>query len=214
MIVAGVEDAGRGPVIGPLVMAIASIKEEDEFKLKALGVKDSKLLTPKQRERLYEQIKDLCKYETIKINPKEVDRAVESEDSNLNWLEADKTAVLINKVKPEKVTLDCPSTNLNEYKKYILKKLKYKPKLFVEHKADLKYTIVAAASILAKVERDAEIKKLKEKYKVEFGSGYPSDPLTVEFTRKNYDKYPFFRQSWETWQKAKRLGGQKRLGEF
>ena len=214
MIIAGVEEAGRGPVIGPMVMAIASINEKDEFKLKALGVKDSKLLTPHQREKLYEQIKDLCKYETIKVSPAEIDRAVESDESNLNWLEADKTAILINKMKPDKVTLDCPSTNLVDYKRYIQKKLKYKPKMFVEHKADLKYTIVAAASILAKVERDREIMKLKKEHKVEFGSGYPSDPLTVEFTRNNFNKYPFFRQSWDTWQKAKKHGGQKKLGEF
>jgi len=214
MIIAGVEEAGRGPVIGPMVIAIACVEEKDEFKLKTLGVKDSKLLTPHQRERLYNEIKDLCDYRVIKVSPEEIDNAVSSEDTNLNWLEADKTAVLINKLKPQRVILDCPSTNLREYKRYIKKKLKYKPRLVVEHKADVKYTIVGAASILAKVTRDNEIKKLKAKYKVDFGSGYPSDPLTVEFTRKYYDKYPFFRKSWETWKKAKKHGGQKRLGEF
>ena len=214
MIVAGIEEAGRGPVIGPLVMAIASIHHKDEFKLKALGVKDSKMLTPLQRDRLFNEIKDLCEYKIIKINPEEIDKAVESDESNLNWLEADKSAILINKVKPDKVTLDCPSTNLKAYKQYVLKKLKYKPKIVVEHKADEKYTIVAAASILAKVTSDNEIKKLKAKHGVNFGSGYPSDPLTIEFTRENFDKYPFFRKSWDTWQKAKRLGGQKKLGEF
>ena len=211
MIIAGVEEAGRGPVIGPLVMAIASIHEKDEFKLKALGVKDSKMLTPLQRDRLFNEIKDLCKYEIIKVNPSEIDKAVDSEETNLNWLEADKSAILINKVK---VTLDCPSTNLKAYKQYVLKKLKYKPKIVVEHKADERYTIVAAASILAKVTRDNEIKKLKVKHGVDFGSGYPSDSLTINFTRKNFDKYPFFRKSWDTWQKAKRRGGQKSLGEF
>ena len=214
MIIAGIEEAGRGPVIGPMVMAIAAIKHEDEFKLKTLGVKDSKLLTPKQRERLFSEIQDLCKYQIIKVSPEEIDSAVESEESNLNWLEADKTVILLNKVRPDRVILDCPSTNLKEYKRYIQEKLKYKPKIAVEHKADVKYTIVGAASILAKVERDNEIKKLKRKHKVNFGSGYPSDPLTIEFTRKNFDKYPFFRKSWDTWQKARRLGGQKKLGEF
>nr|MCK4930246.1 ribonuclease HII [Nanoarchaeota archaeon] len=154
MIIAGVEEAGRGPVIGPMVMAIACVNEKDEFKLKTLGVKDSKLLTPLQRERLYNEIKDLCDYHIIKVSPKEIDSAVNSEDTNLNWLEADKAVVLINKLKPKRVILDCPSTNLKEYKKYIQKRLKYKPKIVVEHKADVKYTIVGAASILAKVVRD------------------------------------------------------------
>lgn len=214
MIIAGIEEAGRGPVIGPMVMAIACIKEEDEFKLKTLGVKDSKLLTPLQRERLFNEIKDLCEYELIKVSHNEIDKAVNSEESNLNWLEADKTAILINKLKPDKAILDCPSTNLKAYKKYIQAKLKYKPKLVVEHKADVKYTIVGAASILAKVTRDNEIKKLKAKYKVDFGSGYPSDPRTIAFIQKNYNKYPFFRQSWDTWQKARKHSGQKKLGEF
>ena len=131
MIIAGIEEAGRGPVIGPMVIAIAAVKQEDEFKLKALGVKDSKLLTPNQRERLYSEIKDLCKHQIIIVSPKEIDDAVFSEESNLNWLEADKAVILINKVKPKRVILDCPSTNLKEYKKYIQEKLKYKPKLVV-----------------------------------------------------------------------------------
>jgi ribonuclease HII len=121
---------------------------------------------------------------------------------------------MIYKLRPDKVILDCPSNNLKEYKSYILERLEYKPVLVVEHKADVKYTIVGAASILAKVARDNEIKKLKAKYKIDFGSGYPSDPVTMEFTIKNFDKYPFFRQSWETCQNAKARGGQKKLREF
>jgi len=214
MIIAGVEEAGRGPVIGPMVMAIAAIEEKEEFKLKTLGVKDSKMLTPNQRERLYNEIKGLCKFEMVKISPAEIDAAVMGEESNLNWLEADHSVMLINKLRPDKVILDCPSTNLHAYKEYILKKLDYKPILVVEHKADVNYTIVGAASILAKVARDNEIKKLKAKYGVNFGSGYPSDPLTVDFVMKNFDKYPFFRQSWAPWQEAKKQGGQKKIGEF
>lgn len=214
MIVGGVEEAGRGPVIGPMVMAIACIDEKDEFKLKALGVKDSKMLTPEQREKLYIAIKDLCKYEIIKIPPEEIDAAVTSKETNLNWLEADKAAMMINKLRPDKVILDCPSTNLKAYEDYIRKKLEYKPKIVVEHKADVNHVIVGAASILAKVARDNEIKKLKAKYGVDFGSGYPSDPVTVDFTMKYFDKYPFFRKSWDTWLKAKKHGPQRRLGEF
>ena len=214
MIIAGVEEAGRGPVIGPLVMAITCVKEEDEFKLKALGVKDSKLLTPLQRERLFDEIKDLCKYEIIIIPPEKVDEAVNSEETNLNWLEADTSIRLINKLRPEQVTLDCPSTNIEAYKEYVAKRLDYKPKLVVEHKADLNYTIVGAASILAKVTRDAEIEKIKKKYNIQFGSGYPSDSFTIKFIQDNFDKYPIFRKSWSTWQKVADKKKQKFKKEF
>jgi ribonuclease HII len=214
MIIAGVEEAGRGPVIGPMVMATACCEEKDEFKLKALGVKDSKLLTPGQRERIFEAMQDLCTFEIIHVQPAEIDAAVTSDETNLNWLEADKAAIMINKLRPDKVILDCPSTNLKAYEDYIKKKLDYKPKLVVEHKADVNYTIVGAASIIAKVTRDREIQKLKEKYKVDFGSGYPSDPMTIDFLNENFDKYPFFRKSWDPWVKAKKKGPQKKLGEF
>ena len=214
MIVAGVEEAGRGPVIGPMVMVIAAVEKEDEFKLKAMGVKDSKLLTPQQRERLYHELKNMCTYEAVKVAPEKIDEAVLSEETNLNWLEADIAAELINKLRPERVILDCPSTNLEAFKEYVEKRLNYKPELVVEHKADVNHVIVGAASILAKVIRDNEIKKLKAKYKIDFGSGYSSDPTTIEFVKKNHDKYPFFRKSWSTWQKAAEKSKQKSLQDF
>ncbi len=214
MIIAGIDEAGRGPVIGPLVIAIACIDEKDEFKLKTLGVKDSKLLSPLQRERLFDEIKDLCEYEIIIVSPEEVDEAVNSKETNLNWLEADTSIKLINKLRPKKVTLDCPSTNIEAYKKYVAKRLDYKPIIVVEHKADLNYIIVGAASILSKVTRDAEIEKIKKKYNIQFGSGYPSDPLTIKFIKKNYNNYPFFRKSWSTWEKVADKKKQKSLAEF
>lgn len=83
-----------------------------------------------------------------------------------------------------------------------------------EFKADRKYLAVGAASIIAKVIRDKEIDKLKKKYNVEFGSGYPSDEVTQNFLKKNYDKYDFFRKSWAPYQNAKNTKSQKNLGEF
>jgi len=214
MIIAGIDEAGRGPMIGPLVVGIACIDEKDEHKLKALGVKDSKLIAPRQRERIASELKKICKFELVKLSPAQIDAAVESENTNLNWLEADASISLLNKHKPGKAFIDCPSANPKAYTDYLKAKLTTKTELVVEHKADYKYLVVGAASILAKVARDAEIEALKKKHNVEFGSGYPADPRTVEFSKKNYDKYDFFRKSWASWKNAAKKESQKKLFGF
>lgn len=216
-IILGADEAGRGPVIGPLVMAGVTIKKEEEIKLKNIGVKDSKLLTPKQREELFEKIVNIVqKYKIIIISAKEIDNALLSEEINLNWLEAIKSAEIINGLKPDTAYLDCPSNNIKAYSDYVRKLLENKDtKIIAEHKADMTYPVVSAASILAKVTRDKEIEKIKKKVKVDFGSGYPSDPVTQEFLEKNYNKFPeIFRKTWESYKRIVRNKGQAKLGDF
>lgn len=214
MFIAGIDEAGRGPVIGPLVIAITVIDEDQEPKLRALGVRDSKLLSPLQRETLYKEIVKFCKYEILIIEPKEIDSAVNSDETNLNWLEADKAVLLMNKLKPDKAFIDCPSNNPKAYTAYIQERLKAKTKLIVEHKADVTYPIVSAASILAKVTRDDQIRRLKDRFVVDFGSGYPSDPLTQSFLKEHFNEFPFFRKSWQAWKNAAEAKKQKKIGEF
>lgn len=216
-LICGIDEAGRGPVIGPLVICGAAIEEKDERKLRALKVRDSKLLMPAQREQMFDKIKKTVK--VFKINtipPQEIDAAVESKATNLNWLEADHTAEIINYLKPAKAYVDCPSPNIKAYIAYLKQKLKVECEIVAEHKADAKYPIVSAASILAKVSRDREIVKIQQRFDVPMGSGYPADARTVEFMEKNYQKYPeIFRRSWASY---KRLAGegrkQRKLGEF
>jgi len=157
MLICGIDEAGRGPVIGPLVSAGVLIEEKDEAKLKALGVKDSKLLTPQQREILYKKIIAVVKDYNIKIlQPFQIDAAVNNPVHNLNWLEADSMAEISNELKPDKIIVDCPSTNIKAFTEYFRKKLKIKAEIVAEHKADLNHPVVSAASILAK-----EIKRLR-----------------------------------------------------
>ena len=218
MLICGIDEAGRGPVIGPLVMAGVLIKEKDESKLSDIGVKDSKLLTKQQRNALYDKIiKIVKKYKIIITEPEEIDKAVKGENNlNLNWLEANKSAEIINTLNPEKAIIDCPSNNINKYKDYLSKKIKdKKTELILEHKADLNYPVVAAASILAKVTRDNEIEKIKKKIKVDFGSGYPADPVTREFLEKNHHKYQkIFRKSWSSYSVLENKKKQKKLFDF
>ena len=148
VLIAGVDEARRGPVIGPLVIAGVMIDEKDLHKLEKLGVKDSKLLTPKKREQLFPKIQQLCKYKIIIIEPQEIDAALESQELNLNWLEAIKSVEILKELKPDKAFLDCPSPNIAKYTAYIKNKLE-DPSIAVvcEHKADVNHKIVGAASI-------------------------------------------------------------------
>lgn len=216
-LIVGIDEAGRGPVIGPLVIAGAAIEEKDRIKLQELGVKDSKLLTPKQREYLYDKILAIVKNKIIIIPPNEIDAAVESETLNLNWLEAIKSVEIIAALKPDKAILDCPSNNIKAYTNYIKNLLSDKGKqieIICEHKADVNHIEVAAASILAKVTRDRLIEDIKKKIKIDFGSGYPSDPKTVDFLKNNWNKYDFFRKSWSSWKKHAEEKKQKTLVHF
>lgn len=202
MKIVGIDEAGRGCIIGNLVMCAGLIDDSDATKLRNLGVKDSKLLSPKKRERLAEVLPHFMRYELLTISPKEIDNAVFSETTNLNWLEADGAVKLIHSLPSEKVVIDCPSPNTVAYAKYIKDRLTSGVNLVAEHKADVNYAVVAAASILAKVKRDQDIADLKKKIGVDFGSGYPSDPKTKSFLVNNWQKHSeLFRHSWAPYRK-------------
>lgn len=199
-----------------MVIAGVVIAEEDEQKLVDLKVKDSKLLTPMQRSVLFDLIKKTVKnYKFVIVEPQEIDAALSSDDLNLNWLEAGKMAEIINELKPGRAYLDCPSTNTRAFTAYLKKLLKSNVEIIAEHKADVHYPIVSAASILAKVLRDREIEKIKEKIGIDFGSGYPADPKTQKFLEKHCRKYPqICRTKWVSYQRAAGITGQKKLREY
>ncbi len=218
ILLCGIDEAGRGPVVGPLVMCGLLIKEEDEKKLANLGVKDSKLLTRERREFLFDKIKNVSSnFEIIAIPPEEIDLAVNNHDGlNLNRLEARKSAEMINLLKPDKAIIDTPSNNIKSYKEYLLGYIKDKKIEWVlEHKADFKYPVVSAASIIAKVTRDNEIDRIKKKIGIDFGSGYMSDPKTVDFLEKYYEKHSaLFRKSWFPYQDMVNKKFQRKLEDF
>ena len=212
----GIDEAGRGPIIGPLVMCGIILNESEQKKLSSLGVKDSKLLTPEKREALYQKITSIStKYKIIVLDPATIDAALASSSLNLNWLEAMKSADIINTLPMDKVILDCPSQNIPSYTKYVKDRLNKDVRIVCEYKADLNHVIVAAASILAKVTRDREIEKIKETIGVDFGSGYTSDPKTREFLVEHTALgNGIFRKSWMTYKVLEGKKEQKTLGEY
>lgn len=217
VLICGIDEARRGPVLGPMVMCGAFIDEDDMPKLIALKPKDSKLLTKEEREEIYPKLINVLKsYKLFIIQPDEIDKAVKGGDGlNLNRLEAVKQAEILNEFNPDMAIIDCPSNNINSYRLYLKKLLKNKNvELILEHKAE-RYPLVAAASIIAKVTGDREIEKIKKQIRIDFGSGYLSDPKTVEFLKNNFEKYPeLFRKSWFPYQDLVNKKFQKSLSDF
>src|SRR3989344_5805456 len=184
-LILGIDDAGRGPVIGPMVLAGCLLDRTTELEFKKLGVKDSKELTPKRREHLVNIIKE--KSITFEIElafPNEIDNKLLG---NLNTLEAKKISSIINKI----------NKGFGKMKIENLSNLE----IVCEHKADRNHVAVSAASIIAKHIREKEMDKLREKYGKGIGSGYSSDPITKKFLDENSTKHlndGIFRHSWGT----------------
>jgi ribonuclease HII len=197
MLVCGVDDAGRGSVLGPLVIAGISIEQKNIKQLVKIGVKDSKQLSPQLREKLYEQILSLVEgYHVAKIPPKTIDKSVSK--NLLNQLEANYMAKVIKKLQANSSYVDSCDVNPKRFGLYI-SNLAKTGKIISSHHADRKYPVVSAASIIAKVNRDREIEKLRKNHAL--GSGYPSDPKTMKFIKEwvsqNGDVPIFVRKSWK-----------------
>lgn len=199
--ICGVDDAGRGSMLGPLVIAGVSLNKTDIPKLSLLGVKDSKQLTPKSREELYKKIIALVDdYYVAKISPKTIDISVENH--NLNHLEAKYMAKVISKLNPDMSYVDSCDVNPQRFGKEITL-LSNNKKVRSYHHADSRFVVVSAASIIAKVTRDRTIEKLRKNHDV--GSGYPSDSKTINFVKSYYQTNQtlpiFVRKSWKPTQK-------------
>ncbi|MCL2135182.1 MAG: ribonuclease HII [Candidatus Bathyarchaeota archaeon] len=203
VLIAGVDEAGRGCVIGPLVVAGVAVSNEKISDLIALGVKDSKLLSPKKRNELFQEIfKIIQKFKVIKVPPLEIDKAVECQIRlhKLNRLEAKTMAQIIEHFCPDEVYVDAADTLEERFATHIQEHLTIKPKIISRHKADQLYPIVSAASIIAKVERDKEIEQIKNEFG-DIGSGYMHDKKTqnflIQWLKTNTDYPPFIRRSWK-----------------
>ncbi len=216
--VLGIDEAGRGAVVGPLIIAGAMFNEQDLPKLKAMEVRDSKELTREKREELENGIKDLAvDFVVVNISAHTIDemRSVK----NLNRIEVDYMADIIKTLRPDRAVVDSPEANTAKIKDEILGKLgDLKVEIVSENYADKKYPEVSAASILAKVVRDRSIDGLEKRLGVEIGVGYPSDERTIKFLKwalHNYRGYPeFVRKSWVTSQRVKGEKEQKSLDGF
>jgi ribonuclease HII len=203
MRILGVDEAGRGCVIGPLVVAGVLIEESIDHRLKELGVKDSKLLSCRQRLKMAEQIRRIAiGTQVVRLQPTQIDEVVAKQRKlhKLNRLEARAMARIIEAFRPEIAIVDASDVLADRFRDHILECLSFPVTLLSEHKADRTHPVVSAASVIAKVERDSDIELLRAKYP-DLGSGYTSDPKTVAFLAalaESRDEYPdFVRRSWK-----------------
>ena len=210
--ICGVDEAGKGPVIGPLVVAAVAVNNAKD--IANLGIKDSKQLTQKKRKELANLIKEKFNFAVEIIEPKIVDEY--RRRNKLNELNREAFERLISKLNPNVAYVDAADVNENRFGSQIKASLTNKKDTDVisMHKADAKIEVVAAASIIAKETRENEIGKLKDKIG-DFGSGYPSDERTIKFLKSFYadnGKWPTgTRESWKT---LERIRPVKTLDDF
>lgn len=223
----GIDEAGRGPVLGPLVVAALAWKGEGE--LEEMGVKDSKLLSPARRAYLFDRLEKIGGHCILEIPAEGIDEARRS--MTINHLEVLAfSSVLSSMIQNNEilhpdlpsgctlsmktpssgidhVIVDAADTSEDRFGRQVLNfynELTRGPKISItsRHKADLHHPVVGGASILAKVTRDRRISELEEEIGRKIGSGYPSDPVTREFLGswiREFGRFPHFaRRSWKT----------------
>lgn len=213
MRILGIDEAGRGPVLGPLV--IAGVLCEDQEMLRSLGVRDSKKVTPQRRRGLAQEIERLAEVKVLRISAAELDSAMD--DASLNIVEARNFAKLISDMAPDEAIVDCADTSERRFRAQVLRHLGYEIPLTVEHRADERYPVVSAASIVAKVKRDEEMTSISKELGPA-GSGYAHDPQTIAFLeaylRDHQEMPPHVRKRWKTSQRLMSRLKLRKLSEW
>ncbi len=212
MFILGIDEAGRGPLIGDMFVVAVALSSDDLTTLAEAGVRDSKKLSPTARVRLFNVIITYSKYLFIRRFPPDM---IDLNNINLLFINAIKSSVKTAYalgIEPSEIYVDSTS-NTQKIIDSLIKLVRKDTKLIVEYKADEKYVAVASASIIAKVLRDAYIGYLKTTYG-DFGSGYPSDFRTIkwveEVLRSSGSLPPIIRKSWKT---IKKLGRHRKTLE-
>ena len=199
MDILGVDEAGRGSVLGPLVVAGVVVPENMNSVLERMGVKDSKRLVPNRRRILSRKLNGVV------LSARDIDK-LRADGVNLNEIEKNAMAEIISGLNHDKAIVDAVDVKPERYQNSLCEITGCD--VLAEHKADDNYIQVSAASIIAKQTRDEFIDELNKEYRKlgGVGSGYPSDPTTKKFlTNFSYDEMPdFVRKSWATVAKMKK----------
>ena len=212
--IVGVDEAGRGPVLGPLV--VAGVAVESDVALRHMNVRDSKKLSPEKREAMAPEIEKLATWELLVIPAEEID--LMRAEMSLNDFEAKLFAQLIERLHPETAYVDAADVDAIEFKRCVQRELPFAVEVVSQHNADELFPVVSAASILAKVRRDREMRAIEAEIGDTIGSGYSSDPDTITFLekwiKKNGTLPPHTRTSWDTARRLLAESRNRKLDEF
>lgn len=201
LMISGIDEAGKGPVLGPMCVAGVLMDDATNGALIKLGVKDSKQLAPKKREVLARDIKQIVnKYFVLEVSAFAIDEL--RKIMTMNEIMVICFAKVLEELRPDHAFVDAADVIAQRFGQNLKKKYTREITITSEHEADVKYPIVSAASILAKVQRDLLVKELGKKIGEDLGSGYPADAKTILFlenwVREHGSLPDFARSSWET----------------
>lgn len=212
--ICGVDEAGRGPVLGPLV--VAGVMVESDVPLRQLNVRDSKKLSPERRELLAPEIQKVARCEVTVVPAKDID--VMRAEMSLNDFEAKLFAAIVQTLHPETAYVDAVDVDEIEFKRSIQKELTFEVEVVSQHQADDLFPVVSAASIIAKVRRDAEMRAIEQEIGQPMGSGYPSDPVTIAFLekwiREKGSPPPHTRLTWDTTRRLLAESKNRKLDDY
>lgn len=216
----GIDEAGRGAVVGSMFIGGVLIEEKDQKKLNELGLKDSKLLSDEERENFVPEIKKVAKKTLVKeVTAQQIDKL--RENISLNKVELEVFLKIIKEMDPDKVIIDLPEPDGEKYKLKVGNRLGSEFKdleIVAEHKADVNYPIVSAASILAKSNREKNVGEIEDKYNAVIRTGYSHDEDTInflkEYVKKNKELPPEARKSWSTCRELLKEFNQSNLDDF
>jgi ribonuclease HII len=206
MLLLGVDEAGKGPVIGSMFVAGLVVEEEQLFDLAAWGVKDSKQLSADRRRALSKKITDAAvDLFILEVPPQVIDEL--RQVITMNEIMVRCFAQVLARLRADRAFLDAADVNEARFAERVRAQSGASIEILAEHQADQRHSVVSAASILAKVRRDESIREIEAFCGCQIGSGYPSDPQTIEFLKswlkERGELPPFARHSWVTAQNIK-----------
>jgi ribonuclease HII len=201
----GIDEAGRGSVLGPLVVGGFLVRSDRLEELRASGACDSKEISAVEREQVYAKLPTIGECRSVVLTPREIDRFVAH--GRLNELEARAFGALVRELTPDVARVDACDTDVRRFARAVAHWADSRAHVVASHHADRDDVVVGAASIVAKVRRDRAIDRLRRRLGTEIGSGYPSDDRTVEFLREHLAHTavhpPWVRSEWATMQRVK-----------